>query len=467
MRQLYTFIFTLTLLSFTCGYASHRPSATSDNAADSLDIIGSATAITDIVIADSLKDSVTDSTLIDSLMADSLMADSLMADSTLTLTVQERIDKLLETDMFQTSQLGLMAYDLTADTVIYAHGERQTLRPASTMKLLTAITALDKLGGSYRYATTLLTKGTIQDGSDTEHKNRILVGDIIVKGGMDPRFGTDDMRAFVEAIEREHIDTIYGNILADLSFKDADRLGEGWCWDDDNPVLTPLLWNRRDQFIPKYQQLLREAGVTILPYSDIPVDTLGNAIYANSQAETRTLCTRYHTIEQIMQKMMKDSDNLYAESMFYQIAASQTPRSASARQAIAVMKQLIKRCGLTPSRYRIADGSGLSLYNYQTAELQIQLLRYAYRNANIYESLYPSLPIAGVDGTLKKRMRNTTAYNNVHAKTGTLAGVSSLSGYLTAANGNVICFAILNQGIMHTSNAKQFQDKICVILSQY
>ena len=58
---------------------------------------------------------------------------------------------------------------------------------------------------------------------------------------------------------------------------------------------------------------------------------------------------------------------------------------------------------------RIADGSGLSLYNYVSAELEVQLLRYAYNQPNIYNTLLPTLPIAGVDGTLKKRMRNTPA----------------------------------------------------------
>ena len=55
--------------------------------------------------------------------------------------------------MFNTSQVGIMVYDLDADSTIYAHGERQLLRPASTMKVITAITAIDKLGGSYRFKT--------------------------------------------------------------------------------------------------------------------------------------------------------------------------------------------------------------------------------------------------------------------------------------------------------------------------
>lgn len=420
---------------------------------------------------DSLK---IDTMSIDMVVSDTLIADTLETDTIASITVQERIEKLLKDDMFNTSQLGLMAYDLDSDTIIYAFNARQTMRPASTMKLLTAITALDRLGSDYRYSTTLKSKGSLYDNvnlitedDDKDKRRRVFVGNIIVVGGMDPRFNSDDMNAFVEALRKERIDTIYGDVQADRSFKDSDMLGEGWCWDDKNPVLTPLLWNRKDYFISKFRESLNDAGIAVLPMLQMPKDSLGFSIYPPATERAVTLCTRHHTLDQILVKMMKDSDNLYAESMFYQIAAKQGNRPATAKQAAAVMKQLIKKIGFNPSRYRIADGSGLSLYNYQSAELQIALLRYAYQNPNIYGHLYPSLPIAGRDGTLKSRMRKTPAEGNVHAKTGTLSGISSLSGYLTAASSHTLCFAIINQGVMHASNAKAFQNKVCNILCGY
>ena len=406
---------------------------------------------------------------IDTELTDSLFADSIDTDRQ--LTVQERINHLLEARLFSTSQVGIMVLDLTADTLVYAHNERQTLRPASTMKLTTAITALDRLGGAYRYSTKLKFKGAIYDASmpGDDVKKNVLVGNLIAVGGMDPRFNSDDMNAFIEALQTEHIDTIYGEVTADRSFKDSDMLGEGWCWDDKNPVLTPLLWNRKDEFVFKFTQSLRNAGIVIRSKSDIPRDSLGNRLYTSQRENTATLITRYHTIDQILVKMMKESDNLYAESMFYQIAASvaKGKRPGRAKDAAEAVKGVIRAAGLNPSDYRIADGSGLSLYNYQSAELQTRLLRYAYRNSNIYEHLYPSLPIAGVDGTLKKRMTNSKAKGNVHAKTGTLTGVSSLAGYVTASNGNILCFSIINQGSLQTSPAKSFQDKVCNILCGY
>ena len=77
-----------------------------------------------------------------------------------------------------------------------------------------------------------------------------------------------------------------------------------------------------------------------------------------------------------------------------------------------------------------------------------------------------SLPIAGVDGTLEKRMTKGPADGNVRAKTGTLTGISSLAGYCRAANGHQLCFSIINQGVMRNQAGKNFQDRVCQVLCQ-
>ena len=116
--------------------------------------------------------------------------DSLLIADTLRLewpmNVREDIANLLRHPMFQTSQVGLMVYDLTADSVIFKHNERQLMRPASTMKVVTAITAIDCLGGSYQLKTQLRYKGTIDDNT--------LNGNLYCIGGLDPRFNGDDQQ---------------------------------------------------------------------------------------------------------------------------------------------------------------------------------------------------------------------------------------------------------------------------------
>lgn len=357
--------------------------------------------------------------------------------------IQYRLDSLLRHPMFETSTVGLEVYDLTADSILYKVNEHQMLRPASTMKLLTAITAIDKLGGSYQFRTQLYYTGKVEDHT--------LTGDLYCVGGFDPRFNIDDMNAFVESIRCMGVDTIRGSIVADRSMKDADLLGEGWCWDDDNPPLSPLTIGRNTQFVDRFIRQLVDDGVVL----DVRVSdgTLPDSAFH--------LCSRFHSIDQILLRMMKQSDNFYAEAMFYQLAAHQGHRLARAKDAAAIVKRLISKVGLGHRPYRIADGSGLSLYNYLSADLEVRLLRYAYRNSTVYLHLLPSLPVAGSDGTLRNRMRGSFAADNVKAKTGTLEGVSALAGYCTAANDHRLCFSIINQGVMHTSNARRFQDRVC------
>ena len=382
----------------------------------------------------------------DTLVPDSLVPDTALAKLPWDQAVQAKLNRLLESDMFKTSQVGMMVYDLDADSVVFAHGERQTLRPASTMKVITAITAIDKLGGSYQFKTELKYTGKIE--------NHTLSGGVYCVGGFDPRFNSDDLSAFVTSLKEMGVDTICGTLFADTSMKDADRLGEGWCWDDKNPVLSPLLISRRDEFMDRFVRRLRQDSIVVT----------ASVLNGRAPYGAYSVCTRFHTLDQILMRMLKESDNLYAESMFYQTAASTGNRPASAKSARAVTGQLVRKLGLDPARYRFADGSGLSLYNYVTAELEVMMLRYAYRNNNIYVHLYPALPIDGVDGTLKKRMRGSFTSGNVHAKTGTVSGISSLAGYCTASTGHRLAFSIINQGVMHRKNGRAFQDRVCTIL---
>jgi len=363
--------------------------------------------------------------------------------------VQARINRLIHLPLLQTTTAAVMVYDLTAGQTIYTYNHRQLLRPASTMKVLTAVTALDVLGGSHRFATSLYYKGTIA--------RRTLQGDLYCVGSMDPKFEGADLNTLVNRLRQLGIDTVRGRIVADCSLKDTLRWGEGWCWDDDNPVLSPLLVDKKSNFTSQLASALRSQGVVLTN----TVATQGRLPAGATHVGT---CT--HTLDDVLVRMMKESDNLYAEAVFYQIAASNGRRPTAARDAATLMAQRVKRMGLTPDEYRFADGSGLSLYNYVSAELQVAFLRYAWDHRKIYEHLLPTLPVAGEDGTLRRRMQGTPAGGNVQAKTGTLTGVSSLTGYCTASNGHRLCFSIINQGVRRAADGRQFQDRVCEALCQ-
>ena len=151
------------------------------------------------------------------LMAMTVNAQAVEVDSAAVLpwprNLQSKIDMVVQDPLLDVSQMGLLVWDLTADSAIYRYNDRQLMRPASTMKLVTAITALDKLGVNYKFNTLLYYTGEISD--------RTLHGDLYFVGGMDPMLETADLRGFARALRQLGIDTIRGSLLADKSMKDT------------------------------------------------------------------------------------------------------------------------------------------------------------------------------------------------------------------------------------------------------
>jgi D-alanyl-D-alanine carboxypeptidase/D-alanyl-D-alanine-endopeptidase (penicillin-binding protein 4) len=262
-----------------------------------------------------------------------------------------KLDSLLRDPLFETTQVGMMVYDLDADSVLFQYQARQLMRPASTMKLVTAITALDRLGGSYEYQTRIFYTGTIADST--------LTGNLYCVGGFDPSLTTDDVAVIAESIRQAGITRIVGNIIADKQMKEVLDYGEGWCWDDDNPMLIPLTIGRKDIFLATLRKELERQGVNV---ADVCLG--GDGVMPSG---ARHLSTYRHGIDVILTHMLKESDNFYAESMFYQTAASTGRRPAKASDARTLTKQFVKRLGLGGNPYKFADGSGLSLYNYVSA----------------------------------------------------------------------------------------------------
>ena len=400
---------------------------------------------------------------------DSVQADTIADRIDTSKPLPQRIQELLDNDIFDRTQVGIYVYDLTADTLVFTHNERQCMRPASNEKLMTAITALNDLGVLYEYRTRLYATGlspkaeaeqneadstTNSADSTATTADSTFTGHIYIRAGYDPLLDGDDLRAFAQSLKEHGIYRLQQPVVLDLSMKDDKRLGWGWCWDDDEVPTTPLLYRNDDKFVDNLRRIFREEGIT----------WDGSVTEATTPNSAKLLTTRTHNIDEVLLPMMKKSNNSMAESLFYQLAAQKGQSKAGRKQAVAHYNALIRHIGLDPSHYQIADGSGLSLYNYLTPELLGRMLRYAYNDDDIYRHLLPSLPIAGEDGTLRKRMRGSAAQGNVHAKTGTVEGVSTLSGYLTTATGNLLCFSIMNQGIRHTSTGRNFQDRVCKAL---
>ena len=371
----------------------------------------------------------------------------LHASDSLNLEIVRRLDNLMTDSLLRHSQLGLYVYDLTEDTTLYTHNELHLMRPASCQKVVTSVAALSMLGTNYHFSTKLYLDGT-QDGS-------VFKGDVIVRAGFDPLLSSADVAQMVEVLRGRGITSVQGDLLLDMTIKDTLSRGEGWCWDDKDKLIRPLYLDGNLSFSKPFRSVLRKAGIQLN----------GRTLSRPVPATAVLVSEHRRPIKSVLIPMMKESDNLCAESVFYQIAAmTQKPR-ASAKDAAELINGFIDNMGLNSRHYRIVDGSGLSLYNYGTPELFVRLLRHAHASPKIYRMLREVLPIAGVDGTLKKRMQLTMAEGNVRAKTGSVTGVSTLAGYCEAANGHLLCFAIFNQGLVRASHGRAYQDKVLEALT--
>ncbi len=227
---------------------------------------------------------------------------------------------------------------------------------------------------------------------------------------------------------------------------------------DDEPDTTEInLSNTNEYFLKLTRAILKKHGIIVQ----------GKCDTSAAPEDAEILIEHERPFSEVIVNLNKTSDNLSAEMTLRALAYKFNGKGASAKEGVRIIDSLITIVGLNPEDYRLVDGSGVSHYNLITVELLNEILKYFYFEKNdLYQILYDSFPIGGVDGTLKGRMKNPPTFDNVHAKTGTLSAVSSLSGYLTAKNGHLISFSINTQSFVGSARtARDFQDKICEILA--
>ncbi|MDX1700371.1 MAG: D-alanyl-D-alanine carboxypeptidase/D-alanyl-D-alanine-endopeptidase, partial [Melioribacteraceae bacterium] len=441
-------------------------------------------------------------------------------------------NEILEDEFFESTILSLSIYDLTLNKSLYELNQRLLLRPASNMKIITSIAALEYLGVEYNFNTSVYHTGIILDS--------VCYGDLVVVGGCDPDFSTEDLDTLVLEVKNFGINEIRGNIYGDVSIMDSLFWGNGWMWDDDPstnfPYMTPLLINDaaveiayepglignpiRYSIIPEsdYFNVTNNTITTKEDTSDLTITRnwieRGNEILLEGdlsykvkpdtteinivrpeyyflyllkdklekssievlgRLDTLTLpqfsnhiYSKMRPFGNIIDNLNKESDNLSSEMVLRALSLAYFDEPASAEKGIRMIDSLINNTSLESSKYSIVDGSGVSHYNLVSTELIIELLKYTYfQSPENFEVLNESFPVAGIDGTLENRMRRGRAFNNVRAKTGTLSGVSNLSGYLHSANNHNLAFSIFVQNYSGSSRtARWYQDRICKFLSE-
>jgi D-alanyl-D-alanine carboxypeptidase/D-alanyl-D-alanine-endopeptidase (penicillin-binding protein 4) len=146
----------------------------------------------------------------------------------------------------------------------------------------------------------------------------------------------------------------------------------------------------------------------------------------------------------VVRDMNKGSDNYYAESVLKTLGAETraTPAPASWADGVGAMQAYLAKLGLPPGTYRCDNGSGLFNASEVSAKQMVTLLRAAHKDYRIGPDLLASLPVGGMDGTLARRWHTSAARGRVRAKTGTLAAVTTLAGYVAVDSARPVAFAI-------------------------
>jgi D-alanyl-D-alanine carboxypeptidase/D-alanyl-D-alanine-endopeptidase (penicillin-binding protein 4) len=164
-------------------------------------------------------------------------------------------------------------------------------------------------------------------------------------------------------------------------------------------------------------------------------------------------------------RLMKVSQNLYAETLLKTLATTPPRTAERGRTEVAAA---LRAWGVGPEGLIQRDGSGLSRSDYVSADALVLILSHVDRDERLRGPFESALPIAGRDGTLANRMKGTAAEGNAHAKTGSMSNVRGLSGYVTAADGEPLVFSILaNNFETPGATITDAEDKIVVRLATF
>ena len=444
------------------------------------------------------------------------------------------IDRILADSVFTQTMAAVKVVSLDNGEVLYDRNSDLLLRPASNMKLLTTSTALNILGPSYVFRTSILADSVDTGGN--------VQGNLILKGYGDPDFTDQDLDTLVWQLKASGIKAVTGNIVADASYFDDEYWGAGWMWDDEpysfeasisalsidkncvhvvvipgsypgdsvkaylepatrycsllntsrtvadtavEPLTISRLYRDRlnvitvkgeavagtdtvDEYVTVWRPELYAANLLKERLESNGIAVTGQPVIGVAMPWAQELATHRWPIDSMMVNLNKVSDNLSAENTLKTISVMRGGIPGSAACGLYQVNTVMAGFGADTTSYYVVDGSGVSHYNLVTANLLIKILVGMHKRPGLFPLFYRSLPIAGVDGTLERRMRGTRAEGNVRAKTGSIGGVSSLSGYVTTLDGEHLAFSMLMQNFILPSRFyRSAQDSIAARLANF
>jgi D-alanyl-D-alanine carboxypeptidase/D-alanyl-D-alanine-endopeptidase (penicillin-binding protein 4) len=221
----------------------------------------------------------------------------------------------------------------------------------------------------------------------------------------------------------------------------------------DSIVVEITFRRQTEAYLAALKEAMAARGITVVP---------GTADAGDFGAQLFTL--RSPRLADVLPFFEKPSQNQIGEILFKTLALEKTGVGRADSAARVVERQMLA-WGAAPDGFAVRDGSGLSRHDYVSPRTLVHVLD-AIRLHPDFKLFYDALPIAGVDGTIRNRMKGTPAEGNVHAKTGTLDKARSLSGYVTTADGRMlIVSALCNNYVVPTRRVDRVTDALGAYLA--
>ena len=441
------------------------------------------------------------------------------------------LDRILDVPALKGGITGAIVCRVDTGQVLYEHNADTRLIPASNRKLFTSAAALEVLGGGFQIHTALLADakpdaaGTIQgsltlrgggDGLlspadlDAMAQNlaalgvKRIAGSVVGDGGLftDGPYGfgwewddfSDEEFPQISALEvNEGVLAVHvapghsaGDPVAVTLTPPTDYLpvvvaAVTGAKDIANDCAVSRPWDKNyfrvtgtlplgavlDQSLPVKDPPLLAATLLRQSLAKAGISVTGRAVMGRTPASAVVLAEHLSLpLAQYLSRMNKPSDNLLAECL---VRLTGTNEDAAVSYEIGHAREtaFLQTLGLDTSALGMVDGCGVGRRNFITARAVAGLLVGMHRKPD-WRVWYDSLPVAGVDGTLKSRMKGTAAANNVHAKTGTLGQVRALSGYVSGRSGTLYAFSLLMNNFPGTARqAGNAQDRFVEYLAAH
>ncbi|MGB7587841.1 MAG: D-alanyl-D-alanine carboxypeptidase/D-alanyl-D-alanine-endopeptidase [Solirubrobacterales bacterium] len=369
---------------------------------------------------------------------------------------------------------GFFVVDAGTGAAVCGRAARQRRPLASNMKLFTTSTALVRFGPHYRIATSLLTDGAVD-------ATGVLHGSLYLKGGGDPALGdpvfydrflgglgtnlfdlTGQLHEAGVRVVTGRLyadDTIFDRLrgVADSGYATSSYIGplSGLSFDSgySSTSATGFSSDPAKLAATELAVALRQSGIRVQPRV---------ALEATPALAQPLATVESPTLSQLVAATDVYSNNFFAE-MLLKLIGARLGGSGTTRTGAGVVERFARSHG---SGVHAVDGSGLTHTNRASPTEVVRLLQ-AMRGTAVGEEFIQDLAVAGHDGTVATRMHGTAADGNCHTKTGTLTGVSNLSGYCFNPDGKTMIFSILMGGVRNLALAHYEQDRIAAAIASY